>query len=333
MDQVLKRRFDAIDAPIDRRSVMTKLPSGKHFVKLSDRRAAPESASTGERTVASRELPPHTLRRTVIPIKFFHAAAVMLAITALGVGQSAAQTGAPSPGGIAATSPLGADFGQTSGDDQSTGAAGVASPAPCTNGPPGGAAPSTFNGGGLSPTSSFTTSGIPAGLGAASGTSAPCNSVSSSGVTSTPNSATTTTPSANSSSSASSASSSLESPTTATVNSSPNTGSLGATALGTNGLGTTGLGTTGLGSLPTQSGSTLQTATSPSTAAQSETSCSGDLSAPPTSSSTGTAQSLSGGVPDPAQSLGGSAIDATQQLSGTASLPRTPVPCPTTTIP
>ena len=178
MDQVLKRRFDAIDAPIDRRSVMTELPSGKHFVKLSDRRAAPESASTGERTVASRELPPHTLRRTVIPIKFFHAAAVMLAITALGVGQSAAQTGAPSPGGIAATSPLGADFGQTSGDDQSTGAAGVASPAPCTNGPPGGAAPSTFNGGGLSPTSSFTTSGIPAGLGAASGTSAPCNSVS-----------------------------------------------------------------------------------------------------------------------------------------------------------
>ena len=226
MDQVLKRRFDAIDAPIDRRSVMTELPSGKHFVKLSDRRAAPESASTGERTVASRELPPHTLRRTVIPIKFFHAAAVMLAITALGVGQSAAQTGAPSPGGIGATSPLGADFGQTSGDDSKalvrrrcqsralykrTSWRGRAIHIQWRRTEPN--------------ERSFTTSGFTtSGLGAASGTSTPCNSVSSSGVTSTPNSAATTTPSANSSSSASSASSSFESPTTATANSSPNTG-------------------------------------------------------------------------------------------------------------
>jgi hypothetical protein len=56
----------------------------------------------------------------VIQMKFFHAALVMLAITALGVGQSAAQTGAPSPGGMGATSPLGADFGQTPGSSQSS---------------------------------------------------------------------------------------------------------------------------------------------------------------------------------------------------------------------
>jgi hypothetical protein len=76
----------------------------------------------------------------------------------------------------------------------------------------------------------------------------------------------------------------------------------------------------------------LQTATSPSTATQSETTCSGDLARPPTS--TVTAQSLSGGVPDPAQSLGRSMTDAAQRLSGTATVPVTPVPCTTTsTIP
>src|SRR5271156_112570 len=280
-------------------------------------------------------------------MKSFLITAVILSITALGPGQSAAQTDTPSLGGmgatsplgadlsqspgnfpsaaqtgassVGATSPLGADFGQTPGNNSQTTPApfaGVANATPCTSGGPSAAALSTFDGGGLSPTSgglspttSFTTSGTPAGLGAESSTSAPCNSVSSSGVVSPPNSATTTS-SANSSASASSASSSVGSPTTATANSSPNTAGLGVTALGTSGLGTTGLGTTGLGLLPTQSGSTLQTATSPLTATQAETSCSGELVAPPTSTSTVTAQSLSGGVPDPAQSLGGSAIDA-----------------------
>ena len=95
-------------------------------------------------------------------------------------------------------------------------------------------------------------------------------------------------------------------------------------------IGTTGLGTAGLGSLPSQSASTLQMTTSPSTATQAETSCSGDLAAPPVNPSTVTAQSLSGGVPDPAQSLGGSATDAAQRLGGTARVPAMPVPCPTT---
>ena len=46
-------------------------------------------------------------------MKFLLAATLMLA---LGVGQSAAQTGTTSPGVIGATSPLGADFGQTPGN-------------------------------------------------------------------------------------------------------------------------------------------------------------------------------------------------------------------------
>jgi hypothetical protein len=109
---------------------------------------------------------------------------------------------------------------------------------------------------------------------------------------------------------------------------------LGVTALGTSGLGTTGLGITGLGSLPSQSGSALQIGTSASTATRSETSCFGDLGTPPANTSTVTARSLSGGVPDPARRLGSSATDAAQRLGGTARVPVTPVPCTTTsTIP
>src|SRR3984957_6775546 len=167
-------------------------------------------------------------------MKSFLAAAVLLAITALGVGQSAAQTGAsspgsvgvtsplgadfgqtsgnspsaaqtgtPSPGGIGATSPLGADFGQTPGNNSQITPAPFTNPAPCTSDGSGATGLSTFDGaglspisGGLSPTTGFTTSGI----GAESSMSTPCNSVSSSGVMSAPNSAATTATSANSSS-------------------------------------------------------------------------------------------------------------------------------------
>jgi hypothetical protein len=288
---------------------------------------------------------------------FLTTTAVILFITALGLGQSGAQTDTSSSGSVGATSPLGADFGQTSGNSPtgmpSPGSIGAtsplgadfgqqitpapftdaATPGPCTSGGPGAVALSTFGGGGLSPTTGFTASGI----GAESTASAPCNSVSSSsGVTGTlnsANSAATTAPSANGSAPVSPVSSGFGTPTPATATTSPNTKSLGVTALGTSGLGTTGLGTTGLGSLPSQSASTLQTTTLPSTATQAETSCSGDLAAPPVNPSTVTARSLSGGVPDPAQSLGGSATDTAQRLGGTAGLPVTPVPCPTTTTP
>jgi hypothetical protein len=295
------------------------------------------------------------------------AAAMILAATVLGAGESEAQTDTSSPGSIGATSPLGADFGQTLGNSPTgmpsqsgigatsplgadfgqpvgdnsqttpTPFIDAARPGPCTSGGPGAVALSTFDGsglsptsGGLSPTTGFTTSGI----GAESTASAPCNSVSSSsGVTgylNSANSAATIAPSANASSPASPVSLGLGRPAPATANTSPNTKGLGVTALGTSGLGTTGLGTTGLGSLPGQSASTLQTTTSPSTATQAETSCSGDLAAPPVNPGTVTAQSLSGGVPDPAQSLGGSATDAAQRLGGTARVPAMPVPCPTT---
>jgi hypothetical protein len=295
------------------------------------------------------------------------AAAMILAATVLGAGESEAQTDTSSPGSIGATSPLGADFGQTLGNSPTgmpsqsgigatsplgadfgqpvgdnsqttpTPFIDAARPGPCTSGGPGAVALSTFDGsglsptsGGLSPTTGFTTSGI----GAESTASAPCNSVSSSsGVTgylNSANSAATIAPSANASSPASPVSLGLGRPAPATANTSPNTKGLGVTALGTSGLGTTGLGTTGLGSLPGQSASTLQTTTSPSTATQAETSCAGDLAAPPLNPGTVTVQTLSGGVPDPAQSLGGSATDAAQRLGGTARVPAMPVPCPTT---
>jgi hypothetical protein len=82
--------------------------------------------------------------------------------------------------------------------------------------------------------------------------------------------------------------------------------------------------------LPTQSGSALQRGASPSTATRAETSCSGDLGIPPASTTTVTARSLSGGVPDPAQGLGSSTTDAAQRLGGTARIPAMPVPCPAT---
>src|SRR5580704_5751274 len=160
-------------------------------------------------------------------MKSFLAAALLLATTALGVGQSAAQTGASSPGsvgttsplgsdfgqafgnspsaaqtgvsspgGVGATSPLGADFGQTPGNNSQITPAPFTNPAPCASG--GSGALGAFDGGGLSPTTGFTTSGI----GAESTMSTPCNSVSSSGVMSAPNSAATTATTANSSSSA-----------------------------------------------------------------------------------------------------------------------------------
>src|ERR1700733_162639 len=130
-------------------------------------------------------------------MKSFLAAAVLLAITALGVGQSAAQTGESGPGSVGATSPLGADFGQTPGNNSQITPAPFTNSAPCTSDGSGATGLSTFDGGGLSPTTGFTTSGI----GAESSMSTPCNSVSSSsGITGTlnsANSAATTAPSAN----------------------------------------------------------------------------------------------------------------------------------------
>ena len=71
------------------------LMTSSHFVKLSDRRAA--VASMGEPIVASRELPAHSSGRTIIQMKCFLAAALMLAVSVLGIGESVAQTNAAVP--------------------------------------------------------------------------------------------------------------------------------------------------------------------------------------------------------------------------------------------
>ena len=282
---------------------MTKvlLVTHRHFVKLSDRRAA--AASRGEPSAGSRELPPHTARRTVIRMKSFVEAAVMLAIAALVIGQSAAQTGTPSPGGMGATSPLGADFSTPAASSQGTAMpySGTANPAPCSTGNLGSATLPTFDGGGIN------LSGLPGAAGVATSTSVPCNSVSSSGVMNSSISSATIATSSSSSSSSNSGTS-----TTATPNSAPNAVSLGIAGLGTTGLGTTSLGTSGLGTagLNSITGPTSQTSTASTAATDSLSAC------PDLSGTAGT--TASGTVPDPASSA---IPDPAQTLSGGASLP------------
>jgi len=74
------------------------LVTSSPFVRLSDRGPGRRPRQGASRSWRERTPASHS-RRTVIQMKFFHAALVMLAITALGVGQSAAQTGAPSQAG------------------------------------------------------------------------------------------------------------------------------------------------------------------------------------------------------------------------------------------
>src|SRR5271169_2929934 len=204
-------------------------------------------------------------------MKTFLAAAVMLAITGV-VSQSVAQTSLPLSGRIESTSPLGADFSGPAASSQRTAIPylGTANPAPCSTGNRGTAALPTFDGGGINPSTSSTTSGLPAALGATS-TPVLCNSVSSSGVTNFPSSSTAATASASSSSSLPSSS---PGSSTTTANSGLDTAGLGIAGLGTGGLGTTSLGTMGLGSLPTVSSSS-QAAAASTNVAGSPTSCTG----------------------------------------------------------
>jgi len=125
------------------------LTTSSHFGKLSDRRAA--VASRGEPIVASRELPAHSSGRTIIQMKCFLAAALMLPVSVLGIGESVAQTNAAVPDAMAATSPLGADFSTPAASSQSTAIPypGAVNAAPCSTGNPGTAALPTFDGGGL----------------------------------------------------------------------------------------------------------------------------------------------------------------------------------------
>ena len=84
-------------------------------------------------------------------MKPFHAAAVILAVAAFGVGQSAAQTTATVPGSIGASSPLGAGFSDPAGSSQSAAVPypGGANLAPCSAGSPDMPALPTFDGVGM----------------------------------------------------------------------------------------------------------------------------------------------------------------------------------------
>jgi len=227
--------------------------------------------------------------------------------------------GSPPPG-ISATSPFGTGFSGFAADLQSATLpySGTVNPAPCSTGNLGMAAPPTFDGEGISLSTNSAVSELPGPYGVGTSTSAPCNSVSSSGLMSYASSVTATSTSASASSPSSPSSSSVS--------------SLDAAGVGISGLGTSGLGTTGLGSLPTMSGSASQ-ATPPSTGVGgSSTFCSGASGGSTTTStisnpatSTTTAEiTQSGIVRDPAALGAGSGLrDPAQTLAGEASLPAT----------
>ena len=225
--------------------------------------------------------------------------------------------GSPPPG-IGATSPFGTGFSGFAADLQSATLpySGTVNPAPCSTGNLGMAALPTFDGGGISLSTNSAVSGLPGPYGVGTSTSAPCNSVSSSGLMSYPSSVTATSTSASASSPSSPSSSSVS--------------SLDVSGVGIAGLGTSGLGTTGLGSLPTMSGSALQ---APSTGVGgSSTFCSGASGGSTTTSTTTNAATSttnaeitqSGIVRDPAaQGIGSGLRDPAQTLAGEASLPAT----------
>jgi hypothetical protein len=255
-------------------------------------------------------------------MKSLLAATMMLAAIALGAGDSRAQTTAVTPGAVGSTSPLGTGLGGFAPDPQSATLplSGTATPDPCStasNGPAsnGTAALPTFDGGGMSLAANSAISALPGAYGVGTSSTAPCNSVSSSGVMSSPSSPTATSTGANTSAPSSPSSSSGASAI------------VGTTGLGTTALGTTGgLGTIGLGSSPTMSASTPPT-TSPSTSVVgSPIFCSGtqgmtNASINPTAGADGNA---SGVVSDPTQGVAGGIYDPAQILGGEASVPGPP---------
>jgi hypothetical protein len=253
--------------------------------------------SNGSRRADSR---PTLLRQPVMQMKPFRAAAVILAVTGFGVGQSPAQTNATVPGSIGATSPLGAGFSDPAGSSQSAAVpySGGANLAPCSAGSPVMPALPMFDGVGMNQATSSVVGAMPGAV-----ASVPCNSVSTSGVMSSSNNSGTT------ATSSSSSTSSSATPTTATANSTPNAAGVGVAGLGMNGLGTTSLGTTGLGAVglgTIQPGSVTGSASQPSI---SSTVANGFQSpcAAPGGPAPNLPQSGSVAIPDPAQTLGGSA--------------------------
>ena len=120
--------------------------------------------------------------------------------------------GSPPPG-IGATSPFGTGFSGFAADLQSATLpySGTVNPAPCSTGNLGMAALPTFDGEGISLSTNSAVSELPGPYGVGTSTSAPCNSVSSSGLMSYPSSVTATSTSASASSPSSPSSSSVSS--------------------------------------------------------------------------------------------------------------------------
>ncbi len=272
-------------------------------------------------------------------MKRFPAAAVTLALLALGNGASLAQSAPPLPGVIGQTSPLGPPFAGTMNDVQTPGAENPPLPysttvMPCSVANPSTPAISTFDGGGFRLSVNAMMSGLPsAASSAANGVQAPCPSVSTSGITAT---ATANSASISTSAAATSSAAANSSPAAA-PNFSPNTMVQGTASLGTSNLGTTALGTTGLGSLASGSQSTSTKTTLSTAASSSGTSCGNASSSGMTTGGANMAMTaaaagpksqdesdLTGIVPDPAQILGGSLRSPAQGLGGTASTPAAP---------
>jgi hypothetical protein len=279
-------------------------------------------------------------------MKFLLAVVMVLAATVSGVVESRAQTSPVMPSGMGATSPVGTGPGGLAFDPQAAALpySATATQAPCST-PNRNTVPlPTFDGGGMNLTTNTPISDAvgdvfgfrsPGAYGVGTSTSAPCSSVSSSGVVSSPSSVTETPTAGNASSPSLS---STNSPT-----STPDAAGVGLAGLGTGGLGTAGLGTAGLGSSPVGASSQVRP---PSTGlGGSPTFCSGaSAGSSVTSGNTvaGTSMGMSGGtssasavttpsagadaggmVRNPAGGVGSGPYDPAQALAGAASVATT----------
>jgi hypothetical protein len=152
----------------------------------------------GRRSVGDRSDQSAGEKLAAKQMRLFSAAAVSLALLALGNGASLAQSAPPLLGVIGQTSPLGPPFGATGNDVRGPASqnsplpySGVPTPGmamPCAMANPGTSGLPTFDGGGFTPSVGTTMSGMPAGASSPAGaTQIPCPTVSTSGITPTAN--------------------------------------------------------------------------------------------------------------------------------------------------
>jgi hypothetical protein len=230
------------------------------------------------------------------------AAAIMLGVIALGTSDGAAQTSPVTSGSTGSTSPLGTGSVGSASDPQGVTLpySASASSAPCTTA---NQVTGAFDGGGISLS---TNSALPAGT--RTSASAPCDSVSTSGVVS-------------SSATAAATSAAIPGATAAVV------AGLGASALGSTGLGA-GFGSTS--TMPASTSSATSTTASSLPRYCSEATAGGSAASVnlygESTSSVGAGGYGGGSVPNRTQGVAGGVYDPAQSLGGEASLPPI-VPC------